>query len=126
MKKVLVLLRKAPYGTFYTFEGLQTMLVMGAYEIEIGVAFLDDGVYTIAKGQDPAALEMKPLGRTFPALPDFNVEKFYACRESLDERGLTADDLVIAPEIVDRAALGRLLMEQVDVGDVGRAAVEPC
>lgn len=112
MKKVLVLMRKAPYGSFYTFEGLQTMLVMGAYEIEIGVAFLDDGVYAIVKGQDPSLLDIKPLGRTFPALPDFNVEKFYVCGESLEERGLSVEDLVIAPEVLERAALGRLIAEQ--------------
>lgn len=112
MKRVLVLMRKAPYGSFYTFEGLQTILVMGAYEIEIGVAFLDDGVYTIVKGQDPSALDIKPLGRTFPALPDFNVEKFYVCRESLTERGLGVEDLVIAPEVLERAALGQLIAEQ--------------
>ena len=112
MRKVLVLMRKAPYGSFYTFEGLQTMLVMGAYEIEIGVAFLDDGVYAIVKGQDPSLLDIKPLGRTFPALPDFNVEKFYVCRESLAERGLSIEDLVIAPEILDRSAMGQLIAGQ--------------
>lgn len=112
MRKVLVLMRKAPYGTFYTFEGLQTMLVMGAYDIEIGVAFLDDGIYAIVKEQDPHLLDIKPLGRTFPALPDFNIEKFYACRDSLDARGLSVEDLVITPEILDRAAIGRLIVEQ--------------
>jgi tRNA 2-thiouridine synthesizing protein C len=111
MKKVLVLMRKAPYGSFYTFEGLQTMLVMGAYDIEIGVAFVDDGVYAIAKGQDPALLDIKPLGRTFPALPDFNVDKFYICRDSLQERGLGLDDLVIAPEVMEHEAMGRLIAE---------------
>jgi tRNA 2-thiouridine synthesizing protein C len=112
VKKVLVLMRKAPYGSFYTFEGLQTMLVMGAYDIEIGVAFLDDGVYAIAKGQDPSLLDIKPLGRTFPALPDFNVERFYICQDSLQDRGLGVEDLVIAPEVLDRAAMGRLIAEQ--------------
>jgi tRNA 2-thiouridine synthesizing protein C len=105
-------MRKAPYGSFYTFEGLATMLVMGAYEIEISVAFLDDGVYAIVKGQDPSRLDIKPLGKTFPALPDFNVEKLYVCRESLEERGLAVEDLVLTPEVLERAAIGQLIAEQ--------------
>lgn len=115
-KKVLVLLRKAPYGSLYTWEGLQTLLIMGAYQmhgaIQVGVAFVDDGVFAIAKGQDPAALGVKPLGKTFPALPDFDIERFYADERSLADRSLTLDDLVIKPEVLDAATMARLLDEQ--------------
>lgn len=111
-KRILVLMRKAPYGTFYSYEGLQTMLIMGAYELDVSVAFVDDGVYVITKGQDTEGLGVKQVARTFPALPDFDVETFYIHKESLEERGLTLDDLVIQPEVLDTAAMARVLEEQ--------------
>ncbi len=111
-KKILVLMRKAPYGTFYSYEGLQTILIMGAYEIDVSIAFVDDGVYVITKGQDTEALGVRQVARTFPALPDFNVETFYIHKESLEERGLTLDDLVIQPEVLDTAGMARVLEDQ--------------
>jgi sulfur relay (sulfurtransferase) DsrF/TusC family protein len=78
---VALLMRKAPYGS----------------------------VYALVKGQDPAALDMKPLGDGFPMLPDFGVSRFYVHDQSLNERGLKPDDLVMDVEIVDGAGVARLL-----------------
>ncbi|NOZ06652.1 MAG: sulfurtransferase complex subunit TusC [Chloroflexi bacterium] len=111
-KKVMVLMRRAPYGTFYIFEGLQTMLVMGAYELDISLAFADDGVYAVTDGQDPSALQMKPLARTFRALPDFDIDQIYIHKDSLEERGLTLDDLVVEPEVLTSEELAQVIANQ--------------
>ena len=37
---------------------------------------------------------MKNFSKTYRALGDFEVRKLYVERESLDERGLTLDDLM--------------------------------
>lgn len=115
-KKVLVLMRKAPYGSLYNWEGLQTLLIMGAYQmqgaIEIAVAFVDDGVFAIARGQDPSLLGVKALSKTYPALPDFDIERFYVDAQSLADRNLTLDDLVITTEPLDGAGMARLLEAQ--------------
>jgi tRNA 2-thiouridine synthesizing protein C len=52
---------------------------------------------------------MKPLGDGFPALAEFGVEQFYVHRESLEERGLTAEDLVLDAQVVDSAGIARIL-----------------
>ncbi len=108
---VTVLLRKAPYGSVYAAEGFRSMMGIGVFEMDIAVVLVDDGVYTLVKGQDPAALDMKPLGDGFPMLADFGVERFYVHDESLQERGLTPDDLVIDVDVVDGAGVARLLDE---------------
>jgi tRNA 2-thiouridine synthesizing protein C len=77
--------------------------------MDISVVFVDDGVYALVKGQDPAGLDMKPLGEGFPMLPDFGVTKFYVHEQSLGERGLTSDDLVMDVEILDDAGAARVL-----------------
>jgi tRNA 2-thiouridine synthesizing protein C len=112
-RKVLVLMRKAPYGSLYNWEGLQTLLIMGAYQmhgaIQVAVAFVDDGVFAIAPGQDAAPLGMKAVSKTYPALPDFEIDRFYADRQSLADRNLDPDGLVIKPELLDAEGLARLL-----------------
>jgi tRNA 2-thiouridine synthesizing protein C len=107
--KVAVLMRKAPYGSVYTAEGFRSMMGVGVFEMDISVVFVDDGVYALVKGQNPAGLDMKPLGDGFSMLPDFGVTKFYVHDQSLSERGLTTNDLVIDTEIVDDAGVSRVL-----------------
>lgn len=109
--KVAVLMRQAPYGSIYTAEGFRSIMGIGVFEMDVSVIFVDDGVYALAKGQDPAGLDMKSLGDGFPMLPEFEVNKFYVHDRSLAERGLTTDDLVMDMELVDGAGIARLLAE---------------
>jgi len=102
-------MRKAPYGSVYTAEGFRSMMGLGVFEMDISVIFVDDGVYALVKGQNPASLDMKPLGEGFQMLPDFGVTKFYVHDQSLSERGLTPDDLVIGVELVDDAGIAHEL-----------------
>jgi len=115
-KKVLVLMRKAPYGSLYNWEGLQVLLIMGAYKmqgaVDVAVAFVDDGVFAITQGQDSTLLGVKPTAKTYPALPDFEIDRFYVDEQSLADRNLTLDDLVIKAEVLDAAGMARLLGEQ--------------
>jgi tRNA 2-thiouridine synthesizing protein C len=57
---------------------------------------------------------MKNFSPTFRALDDYDVEKLYVEKESLEARGLAADDLVVPVEIVSSEQL-REIMAQQDV-----------
>ncbi len=76
--------------------------------------FLDDGVYQLKKNQDTTGIGMKNFSKTYGALDDYDVEKIYVEKESLDARGITADDLVIPVEVLAAADL-REIMAQQDV-----------
>lgn len=106
---VTVLMRKAPYGSVYAAEGFRSIMGIGVFEMDVSVLFVDDGVYALVKGQNPAGLDMKPLGDGFPMLADFDVNRFYVHDQSLSERGLTPDNLVMDVEIVDDAGAARVL-----------------
>ncbi|MEZ5479808.1 MAG: sulfurtransferase complex subunit TusC [Thiolinea sp.] len=93
-KKFMYINRKAPYGTVYALESLEVVLIAAAFEQDVSLAFIDDGVYQIAKGQDTKALGMKCFAPTYNALGDYDINKLYVERESLEERGLTEDDLM--------------------------------
>jgi len=92
-KKFLYVNRRPPYGTVYALESLEVVLIGAAFEQDVSVAFMDDGVYQLKKGQDTGAVAMKNFSPTYKALGDYDVNKIYVEQESLDERGLKIDDL---------------------------------
>jgi len=92
-KKFLYVNRKAPYGTIYALESLEVVLIGAAFDQQVSLAFLDDGVFQLIKGQDTKGIGMKGFANTYRALGDYGVTKLYVENESLNARGLTLQDL---------------------------------
>jgi tRNA 2-thiouridine synthesizing protein C len=93
-KRFLYVNRKAPYGTIYALESLEVVLIGAAFEQDVALAFIDDGVYQLTQGQDTAGIGVKNFSPTYKALGDYDVNKIYVEKESLEARGLTVDDLM--------------------------------
>ena len=94
IKKFMYLNRRAPYGTIYAWESLEVVLIGAAFDQDVSLAFLDDGVYQLVEGQDTSDSDMKNFSSTYKALGDYEVTKLYVEKESLEERGLSLDDLM--------------------------------
>ena len=94
IKKFMFVNRKAPYGTAYALESLEVVLISAAFDQDVSLAFLDDGVYQITKGQDTTGIAQKNFSNAYKALGDYDINKLYVEEESLVERGLTKDDLM--------------------------------
>jgi tRNA 2-thiouridine synthesizing protein C len=114
IRKFMFVNRRAPYGTVYALEGLEVVLISAAFDQDVSLAFLDDGVYQLVKGQDTKAIETKNFSPTYRALEDYDVEKLYVEREALEARGLTAADLLVEAKVVAAAEM-TALMEATDV-----------
>ena len=121
-KKFLFVNRKAPYGTIYAWESLEVVLISAAFEQDVSLAFMDDGVYQLTKGQDTSGIGMKNFSPTYAALGDYEITKIYVEKESLEERGLTLDDLqhlVWEDEDEDWAEKDSIrLVSRAELGDV--------
>ena len=92
-KKFLYVNRKAPYGTVYAFESLEVVLIGAAFEQDVSLLFMDDGVFQLTKGQDTSGSDMKNFSPIYSALGDYEVTKIYVDQQSMEERGLSLDDL---------------------------------
>jgi len=114
IKKFMYINRRAPYGTIYALEGLEVVLIGAAFEQDVSVVFLDDGVFQLKKSQDTADSEMKNFSPAYRALEMYDVEKLYVEKESMDARGLTEDDLIVPVAVIGKSEL-TMLMEQQDV-----------
>lgn len=128
VKKFMYLNRKAPYGTIYAWESLEVVLIGAAFDQEVGLMFMDDGVFQLTKGQDTTGIGMKNFSPTYRTLGDYEVKSIYVDGDSLAARGLTEDDLVQVAwedwesgeekenivEVVDAARV-KEIMEESDV-----------
>jgi len=94
VKKFMYINRRAPHGGNYAQEGLEVALIGAAFDQEVSLAFIDDGVFQLKTGQDTAAAGLKNFTAAFAALGDYEVKRIYVEAESLARRGLTADDLM--------------------------------
>jgi tRNA 2-thiouridine synthesizing protein C len=112
VKKFMLVNRKAPYGTVYALESLEVVLITAAFEQDVSVVFVDDGVYQLKKGMQTKAIATKNFSPTYRALEDYDIDKLYVEAESMAARGLSADDLVAAVQVVDSATLAGLMEEQ--------------
>ena len=114
IKKFMYVNRKAPYGTVYALEGLEVVLITAAFDQDVSMVFVDDGVFQIKKDQETSGANMKNFSPTYRALEGYEVEKVYAEKESLDARGITQEDLVIPVEILNSSEIADLM----DIQDV--------
>ena len=114
MKKFMLVNRRAPYGSIYALESLEVVLITAAFEQDVSVVFLDDGVYQLKKGMQTKAIATKNFSPTYRALEDYDIDKLYVDADSLAARGLTAEDLVTEVKVVSSSELAGL-MEQQDV-----------
>lgn len=93
IKKFMYVNRKAPYGTVYALESLEVVLIGAAFDQDVSLAFVDDGVYQLTKDQSTDGIGMKNFSKTYTALGDYDITKIYVEKESLETRGLSLDDL---------------------------------
>jgi len=112
VKKFMYVNRKAPYGTVYALEGLEVVLITAAFDQDVSMVFVDDGVFQIKKDQETSGINMKNFSPTYRALEGYEVEKVYAEKESLEARGMAQEDLVIPVEILTSSEIADLMDSQ--------------
>ena len=106
--------RKAPYGTIYALESLGVVLITAAFDQDVSLVFMDDGVFQLKKGQQTKGIKNKNFSPTYRALDGYDIEKLYVEEEALAARGLTEEDLLVDVTVMSRADLGKL-MDDMDV-----------
>ena len=94
-KSILIISRQSPWSGPGAREALDIVLAGGAFDLPIGLLFLDDGVFQLAAGQNAKALQQNDLSANLQALPLFGVEELFACGDSITRRGLDPSSLAL-------------------------------
>ena len=94
-KSLLIISRQAPWSGPSAKEALDIALAGGAFDLPIGLMFMDDGVFQLMPKQSAAALQQKDLSANVQALSLFGVEDIFVCSDSLAERGIFPANFVV-------------------------------
>ena len=108
-KSLLIISRQAPWSGPGAREALDIALAGGAFDLPIGMLFLDDGVFQLSSAQQPARVQQKDLGANLQALPMFGVEALYVSQHCLAERGLQPPSSSLAVTPLNDAELSALI-----------------
>ena len=112
-KKILFISRHAPYGEFNAREALDATLAASVYEQDVSIVFMDEGVFQLLNGQQGEAIAQKNFNNMLSALPIYGVDNVFAHAESLAQRGLTKDDLILdAIKIITSHEVAELFAQQ--------------
>ena len=111
VKKFLYVNRRAPHGTVYAHEALEVVLIGAAFDQDVSLAFIDDGVFQLKKNQDTSEIYTKNFSKIYSALEMYDVEKLYVEKESLHSRGLTEDDLSVDVKVIDSSEMKKLMSD---------------
>ena len=112
VKKFLYVNRKAPYGTIYALESLEVVLITAAFDQDVTLAFLDDGVYQLVKGQHTKGIDVKNFSPTYRALEGYDIEKLYVEKESMEARGLKESDFIVPVKVMSAQEIADLMQTQ--------------
>lgn len=114
MKSFLIIQRRPPYGSGFAKEALDVALMASAFEQPISLVFIDDGVWQLTSQQDTQAIALKNFSATFKALELYDIKQIYVETESLQQRGLKLEDLIIPVSGLTSEQLG-VIIQQHDV-----------
>ncbi len=112
VKKIMFVMRSAPHGTIYSYEGLETVLIMAAFEQDLTMVFIGDGLFALVKDQMTDDIGIKGFIKTYGVLDDYEVEKIYVDRISMEERGLVPEDFAIDIEVKEAEEIAAIMENQ--------------
>lgn len=112
-KKILLISRQAPYGKSTAREAIDIALAASVYDQDIGILFMDDGVFQLLKNQQSNRIDQKNIASILPALALYGIENIYAHQESLNARAIRMDDLILDTlQLLNNKDVGNLLNQQ--------------
>ena len=112
-KKLLFISRHAPYGSSLAKDALDAVLASSAYDQQLSLLFMDDGVFQLLKNQASVEIAQKSFSSLLPVLSLYEINSIYVHYESLEKRQITINELVLdSVQIIDSAAICSLLAQQ--------------
>lgn len=110
-RRYLLVTRKAPHARSHAREALDVAMMAAAFEHEVSIAFIDDGVYQLLEGQDTSATGCHDFSPLFQALELYGIEKVYVDSEALHQRGIDPQRLLIPAQPLANQALAELIAQ---------------
>ena len=109
MKKIAIVNTQSSFNLPTPRESLDLALIFGAFEQQVTVFFINDGVYQLMGDQQPEIIERKDYLSTMKALQLYDIEHIVGCEEDMVERGVQAINLSMTVDMQSAKAIAKLL-----------------
>ena len=93
MKSVLVRMSKSPLNGLISGEQLETAMVAAAFEQEVSILFIGDGVFNLLPAKETNEVTGYNIEKMLLALPTFEVNDLFICERSLEQRQIGVSHL---------------------------------
>lgn len=113
-QKLLYIFTQAPYSNSAGLEALDATLIGAAFEQEVSILFIHNGVFQLNKNQSTND-GIKQFTKTYNVLEDFGVENIYVDQLSMGSRGLTSSQLMCDTITLAPVQVKNLVAEQFRV-----------
>ena len=104
-------MRTPPHYGVHLQEKLDILLTTAAFEQNLALLFLDDGVFQLKKTQQTEKQSLKDTSSIFNALEMYDVNRLYIEAESMQHRGLTTSDLSLPVEVIESKNINALMKQ---------------
>ncbi len=113
--KIAVVVTSLPLQGIAARESLDLIFALAAVDHQLSVIFSGDAVYQLVKAEDSTTLMVKDFRRSFKLFELYDIENIYICAESLRQRQLQANALVLNLQPLESGELSQLLFSQQHV-----------
>jgi tRNA 2-thiouridine synthesizing protein C len=100
-----------PHSSIQCQETLDIILTLAAFDQQISLLFLDQGIFQLMNNQNPDCLAMKDTAAIFKALTIYEVNRLYVEVESLHQYGLKPGDLLLPVQEIYRKKVSQLMRQ---------------
>lgn len=111
MKRYLFVLRHPIHNGAIAQEMLDIILTTAAFDQTVSLLLLDDAIFQLKTQQYPDILSMKDTAALFNALELYGINTIYVETESLQERGLSTEDLILPVSLIARHTIVDLMLQ---------------
>lgn len=92
---LLFIFSHTPYGSSIGREGLEAALAAGAFEQNMAIIFIGDGLWQLKDNQNTDDSQRKNHQKMTSALPLFGIDSLYAQASGLETRQLNLNNLYL-------------------------------
>ena len=110
VKRFMYVNRRAPHGSVYALECLEAVLVTAAFDQDVSLVFVDDGVYQLKAEQDTAGIGTKDFSRAYRALDDHELIKVKLALIEREDRQEVVETLKALPNTELVQTIGKVAL----------------
>lgn len=108
-KKILIIIRQAPYSSTLPAAALDILLTAAAFDQELTLLFMSDGVQHLLSKQNASDSGMKNISKAIPSLELYDVDQIFLEEGALACRNLESENLVMQLEALSLAQIAEYI-----------------